>query len=203
MIIGLHGVAGSGKSTAARILCQHEKFVEIAIADPMKRMLMDVMGWDEYRLWGNSRLRDEPDPLGRCTIRKGCQKIGQGGREAYEDIWIDKAITDAMAVLASEKGNNTNVSYSRTKGTFRHWKDPHKGVVISDVRHDNEAKVLRMAGGKIVRLVRDDAGIGGEAGEHISEKGIDPALVDFVVDNNLPLDHLERSILAIVRKLRG
>jgi len=42
-IIGLAGRAGTGKSTIARLLCEQHAFVEIALADPIKRALAAML----------------------------------------------------------------------------------------------------------------------------------------------------------------
>ena len=42
-IIGLAGRAGSGKSTAARLLCEYHAFVEVALGDPSTRALASLL----------------------------------------------------------------------------------------------------------------------------------------------------------------
>ncbi len=65
MIIGLTGYppGGSGKSTVADFLCKEYGFVEVALADPLKRICAQVYGWPEDVLWGPSENRNVPDPL--------------------------------------------------------------------------------------------------------------------------------------------
>ncbi len=69
MLIGLSGVAGSGKDTAADFLINHPKFqdpqalkfVKVGLADPLKRTLKDVYQFTDEQLWGPSHKRNEPD----------------------------------------------------------------------------------------------------------------------------------------------
>ena len=60
-IIGITGRAGSGKSTVARILTEQHGFVEVALADPLKRICRDVFGFTDAQLWGPSSERNKSD----------------------------------------------------------------------------------------------------------------------------------------------
>lgn len=57
MIIGLIGKAGSGKSTVAKYL-NKKGYVEVALADPMKRFCRDVFEFSDEQLWGPSECRN-------------------------------------------------------------------------------------------------------------------------------------------------
>ena len=54
-IIGVKGVARSGKDTVAAMLAEHLNGVLVAQADPMKRFAQDVFEFDEDQLWGGAR----------------------------------------------------------------------------------------------------------------------------------------------------
>ncbi len=60
-IIGLSGLAGSGKDTAGKFIVNKYSFTQVALADPMKRFCMEVYGFDENQLWGESEQRNMPD----------------------------------------------------------------------------------------------------------------------------------------------
>lgn len=233
ILIGLTGNgAGCGKDTAARMLCQHEGFCSVALADPFKRLLADVMEFDRWTLWGDSAKRNEPDAKGRtssdigfCSIhgyshgnlcegsvgrqipvtaRDMLQKIGEAGRQGYENIWSDYAIKMARQLTTKHPKHDSRWDYTPHEGLkVTRGKGPYKGVVITDVRHDNEARVVREAGGVVVKLIRDGAGLKGEAGRHVSEKGVSPDLIDYKIDNNHGFSHLERAILAVARKMKS
>lgn len=55
------GTAGSGKDTLADLLRDNDKFVKIALADPLKRIARDVYDFTDEQLWGPSANRNEPD----------------------------------------------------------------------------------------------------------------------------------------------
>lgn len=61
MIIGISGLAGSGKDTVAGFLRKHG-FQSISLADPLKRICKEVYDFTDDQLWGPSPLRNTPDP---------------------------------------------------------------------------------------------------------------------------------------------
>lgn len=125
MIIGLCGLASSGKSTAAAAL-EDIGFRRVSFADPLRRMLLAFgVTVDE--------LADKEAPCAALcgrTVRYAMQTLGtEWGRELVgPDVW-----TRAWAREEAVK-----------------WAD----VVADDVRFPNEADVIRSAGGIVVRIVR-------------------------------------------------
>jgi len=61
MLIGLCGLAGSGKDTCADFLVRDHGFTKVAFADPMKRICRDVYDFSYEQLWGPSEMRNAPD----------------------------------------------------------------------------------------------------------------------------------------------
>ncbi len=61
MLIGISGVAGSGKDTIAGFLRKHG-FQSISLADPLKRICKEVYDFTDDQLWGPSAMRSTPDP---------------------------------------------------------------------------------------------------------------------------------------------
>ena len=64
-LIGISGKSRSGKDTLARMFRFFPQgdgaAVEMAFADPIKRILKNLYGWSDETLWGPSHLRDKPD----------------------------------------------------------------------------------------------------------------------------------------------
>lgn len=172
MIIGIAGLAGSGKSAAAAALVERCGFVSISLADPIKRICQDVFGWDRERLWGTSERRNEPDPVwDGLTARRALQTLGtEWGRAMHPDVWVRACLKEARDVHTFAALGGCNA----------------KGVVIPDVRFPNEVAAIRAAGGRVVRIIRTGlAPLDGSAGAHVSEAGAGE--MDLELPNNGPL----------------
>lgn len=180
MIIGITGLAGSGKDTCADALVERRGFCKISLAAPLKRVCEYVFGWDQERLNGPSERRNEPDPAwGGLTARYALQQLGTDwGRRMHPDVWVRRCLRDARLRLEPEEGD--------PRGAF-------PGVVIPDVRFENEAVAIRAAGGKIVRIVRPGAGLTGDAAAHSSEAGVPDELVDARILNTGTLERLQNA----------
>ena len=61
LIIGLCGLAGSGKDTIADRLVERYGFVKMANADLLKRMAQNAFNFTDAQLWGPSEMRNAPD----------------------------------------------------------------------------------------------------------------------------------------------
>lgn len=125
-IIGLTGLAGSGKSLAAELLEHRFDFVRVSFADPLRDMLSSL-GID---------VRDKsstPSVLQGRTVRYALQTLGtEWGRNLIgQDVWAAAALHRA-----------------------RQMSGLVLPVVFDDVRFDNEAAAIRAEGGQIWRIVR-------------------------------------------------
>jgi hypothetical protein len=61
MLVAISGLAGSGKDTMADALVEAKHFTKISLADPLKRICMDVYKFSYEQLWGPSAMRNAPD----------------------------------------------------------------------------------------------------------------------------------------------
>lgn len=148
-IIGLCGLAGSGKTTIANHLVEHHGFVRLPFAGPLKAMAV-AFGLGPRELAGD--LKEVPSDLlcGR-TPRQFMQLLGtEFGRELIgEDVWV-RAWERALGDLATDG--------------FRPLR-----VVADDMRFPNEAAAIRARGGIVIHLVREGAG-SASGGGHASER---------------------------------
>jgi len=144
MIIGLCGFAGSGKDTAADIICDRFEATKVSLADPLKRICKDVFDFSIEQLWGPSEKRNEPDRRylrkeGKIfdeklnefvrftardeylTPRYALQQLGtEWGRGCYPNIWAEKAVRVAQDLLKVA----SDLDYrKRSTGGWDH--DPH------------------------------------------------------------------------------
>lgn len=230
MIIGISGLAGSGKDQFASYLVQDHGFVVVSLADPLKRICREVFDFTEEQLWGPSEKRNEPDrryeqkPGQRkvfnpntneiedhgpeyLTPRHALQQLGtEWGRACYENIWVEyalrvaKELLDGGFVYTSQRGLESEYGHPRCP------QYPYHGVVIPDVRFKNEMASIKKAGGKLIRIYRPDAGLKGTAGTHPSEAeqmSIPDGAFDTVINNMGTLDQLRAQASTVLRLLRG
>lgn len=169
MIIGITGLAGSGKSEVAGYLAAMRGFRRMAFADPLKEMLL-AAGFSRAQVYGD--LKGEIDALTGKTPRFMMQELGTlwGRQTVHPDLWVrlwERRIDDAVAHYAH--------------------------VVAEDVRFENEAEAIRARGGQVWRVIRP----GVEAMAHVSEKNLVPA--DAVIRNVAGLHDLHLSIDALLQ----
>jgi len=157
-LIALVGLAGSGKSTAAKHLTANHGYRVEKFAGPLKDMLRAI-GLTESHIEGD--LKEVPcDLLGGKTPRYAMQTLGtEWGRDListglWTRAWMDRARNGA--------------------------------VVTDDCRFENEAEAVRRLGGRIIRVVRPAHGNGaGHASE--SDQARIVADRD-IVNNGTPAD---------------
>ena len=165
MILGLTGRAGAGKDTAAAAL-RTLGFERVAFADPLREMLRALGLRDEHMVGPAKEL---PVPHLGLSFRRLAQTLGtEWGRALDPELWVKVARDRVRTAL--ERG---------------------KHVVVTDVRFDNEARMIRDAGGRVVRIERPGAD---PVLEHASEAGVDPALVSATIWNNVEQYEFEHRV---------
>jgi hypothetical protein len=176
MIIGICGLAGSGKDTAADYLVARYGFEKISFATIMKKMLA-VAGLPE------PTNRDEKEKLVEgfpFTWRHAAQTIGtEWGRMCLEeDIWVKLTMNSL---------------------------DDAKDYVVSDVRFDNEAKAILAKGGINIKLTDRKVDLHSGAA-HASEKGLQDSLISATILNSWGLqdlyDELDYYVNILINKER-
>ena len=167
MIIGLSGLKGSGKSTAANFLVK-DGFIKMSFAEPIKRMLACV-GLSSRDLYGDRK--EEPnDMLDGKTPRYAMQTLGtEWGRDLISpDLWVNVV--------------KHNILHS-------HAEDD---IVIDDCRFPNEILMILLMEGIVVYIDRD-----GEAGDHASEREVKLSYRSTTVRNMGSVADLQEAIMAV------
>ena len=135
MIIGITGLAGSGKDTIGHILVEEFGFKRLSCATKVKDIAAQLYGWDRKKLEGlepeDRKWREEfVDPIFNITPRKALIKIGEGLKSILDDrIWSNIVKREIL-----ENGFND--------------------VVITDVRFPSEIALVRELKGEIIRVER-------------------------------------------------
>lgn len=158
-LIGVAGPAGVGKDTAARYLARTFHLEHYAFAGPIKDAL-SAMGF-ERGLFDQDGFKDEPIPDIGVSYRKLAQTLGtEWGRSIVSDFWLRLAVR-----------RHSNLP------------DDLLGMVISDVRFDNEAAWVRQHGLLIHIVGPSRREIAGDGKSHSSEVPLDRKMGDVIVTN--------------------
>lgn len=171
-IIGVTGLAGSGKSTAAEYMELAHGYRRARFAGPLKnalrRMLRDAL----------------------VDVHMIERMIEGDLKEVPHSALLGKTPRHAMQTLGTEWGRNC-IGDTFWVNLMRYRLEQGRGerTVIEDVRFQNEADMIRSMGGKIIRIT----GRGGIAGSHPSEAGVEPDMTCYndgsIMDLRRWLDH--------------
>lgn len=182
MLIGICGVAGSGKDAAADVLVSRYGYIRNKFADPLYEMVSAMTGYTVSQLQDRT-LKEKPIRwLDGKTPRELLQTLGTewGRGMVCSDVWIR----------------------SLQKRVERALEDGRPSV-ITDVRFDNEARWIHTMGGEVWRVVRDVPGHLACRAHHSSEEGIEDGLIDRTIVNDGTIEDLGARVSLSYRKAGG
>lgn len=169
-VIGLTGLAGSGKDTIAEHLRRLHGYKTVAFADPIRKMIATLADhyYVEEKYLYQREFKEEPMPGIGLSYRQLAQCIGtEVGRALDPDLWV------RLATLKSRDDWYNNPDSSR--------------AVYTDVRFENEAAMVRKAGGQIWRVIRPDAQ---PVRAHVSEEGAYQIGADRIIMNDSSVENM-------------
>ncbi|QDH65216.1 deoxynucleotide monophosphate kinase [Pseudomonas azotoformans] len=179
LLIGLTGRARSGKSTAADHLAGTYLLEKYAFADPLRDGLMAIFNLDPTDF--------------------------EGDRKEQPLVWLDRSPRQLMQSMGTEWARNTvhpdvwvklaeqNLDYmTRALGAVL-------GFVVSDVRFENEADLIRQRGGTVIHISRKDAQA---VNPHISEAGVIVRQDDLILRNYGTVEEFLRSLDEVFLMIR-
>jgi hypothetical protein len=203
MIIGICGLIGSGKDTAADYLVNFHEFRRESFASTLKDAVAHVFGWDRTMLEGRTKTarewRELVDPW--WAERLGMPNLTPRWVLQY---WGTEVIRD---------GFHDDMWIASLENKLRNSQD---SVVISDCRFPNEIKSIRSQGGQIVWVQRGitphwyDIAARANAGDtkaakwlkdnsiHPSETAWAGTRFDVVIDNNGTIEELYSAVKNLV-----
>jgi hypothetical protein len=179
MIIGITGLAGSGKSTVALRMRTHHGFHTVKFAGPLKNMLRSL-GLTDRHIEGD--LKEVPcDLLGGQTPRHAMQTLGTAwGRDLISpSLWIDawkRSVSEHFSAY------------------------PRNPAMTDDLRFLSEAEALADFGGIVIRIVRPGQD---DTGGHISETEMSQIKAEFTILNDGSKERLWFKVDALIRDLRS
>jgi hypothetical protein len=179
-LIGIHGPLESGKDTVAKTIMQlfPGKYRQYAFAWPIKEASKIIFGFTDEDV-NNRLLKERTHPFWGITPRWALQSLGTdwGRNLIRKDIWILRA--------QEEIKKNADEGF---------------GTIISDVRFDNEADVIRSRNGSLICIRRPTLDTSLDRYNHASEGGINNIYEDVVIHNNGTLQQFKQKITEVFEK---
>lgn len=195
MLIGLTGVAQSGKSTVADYLQTAYGFKvyyfshgvkdalyamnPVVVVEATKawdrgphhvplQTLVDDYGWDEAK----------QIPM----VRQLLQRMGtEAGRNIHGwDVWVNRTFNQ----MFKENGWDWKFEYDKLT------KHCTSDIVIPDLRFDNEAERIKHHGGVVIKVDRGNKPVN----SHSSEQGIDATMIDVTFNNVGTHEELQKGV---------
>ncbi len=165
-VIAFFGYKGCGKSEATNLLVEGYGYTCHSFAGPLKRMLQ-ALGLTEAQLWGDQK-EVASELLGGATPRWAMQSLGtEWGRNLIaSDLW-----TNAW-------------NHSMPEGL----------VTVDDLRFPNEAVIIKLLGGTIIKIERPGLDVDPT---HESEKYVDDVEAippDMTIVNDGTLDQFQAKV---------
>jgi CO dehydrogenase nickel-insertion accessory protein CooC1 len=182
MLIGITGKARSGKDTFSKMLAQSLRertggtYVLMAYANELKNRVQKDFDLSYDQLWGDAK--EEEDKRYKksvpgmfdsfWTAREIMQAYGEFYRSIDYDFWV--------RILFNKIEENE-----------------YANVIITDVRHPNEADPIKERKGYVIKVVREEIDkIHGS--KHISEIAMDKyKKIDLLIENNYDLKELKKA----------
>ena len=166
-LIACHGLPGAGKDAFAKHIMKSGGWRRVAFAEPLKRGLEAMLGIPMEDI-ENPEIKNAPNYKFGRSIRYMAQTIGTewGRRLIIDSIWVD---------LAEEK--------------IRKAWDEGLGVIITDLRFENEAIRVHELGGKTIHIIRDnnkhtDESAKNGVASHPSDVVLSADYIDYQLLNN-------------------
>ena len=189
MIIGFHGVKGSGKDTAAQYLIDNHGFQKIAFADKLKEAVANLFNVPIEKVDEWKEDREYEIPLTEVNL-------DIGGTVEYTYSW-----REFLQRFGTEMGRNT----FGKDFWVNQWEDSlyklsdfpdELNIVVTDVRFQNECHTLHRLDGIVFRIVRPGYGSDG----HASEMRLPDIIMNGEIENSGTIEELHKDVETIYQE---
>lgn len=172
-LIGICGLANSGKDLLAEGIAATDVYVVYHVADPIKAAINAMFGFGpahwEDRVWKEKEISFLKKKI---SPRYLAQTLGtEWGRSIDSGLWLK---------LAKRKYEKITISAPMKQGRIMGM-----GMIIPDVRFENEAAWIKSEDGVMLEVIRPGLKKISES-SHASEQGINSVYIDAVITNDGP-----------------
>ena len=202
-VIGLTGPIGSGKDTVAALLHVHCGAHVLAFADALRQEIVDGFGIEHAFL---IRRETKEHPISALALNR-CLDGAFVGRMMMQhqtfhpgtvlDLDAPRSPRQIMQWWGTEYRRNQTPGYWVNKAAKRIlWLQKSLGarlVVITDVRFEDEANLVRNLGGQIWQIKRPGCDVPPSA--HVSEVTGEGFAPNLVINNAHDMRHLQQLVL--------
>lgn len=169
-VVAFTGLPRSGKDTAARYLAETHGFQILQFSEPLKQVAALLLGCPIEHARGHGYDREQVMPEWGFSMRHFLQVMGtECVRDHFgADFWVRKMRNNILAVRRAFNAD----------------------VVITDLRFDNEAAMVRELGGVVIEIVRPFTVRSG----HVSDKGV---AADYQILNDSTIEALHARVASV------
>jgi hypothetical protein len=208
-LIALTGHAGVGKDTVADLLVVHARFRKLAFADALRGEVSNAFGLSLIDL-STPYLKNVPTVALRmrraphdflAAVILSLSAAAPDHRTPLSDEWLDepRSPRQIMQWWGTEYRRAQSPRYwteQLIKRLADYRRDGESRFVVTDVRFDNEAHALRMAGAALWQVVRPGHD-GAAEGGHVSATDGSRFNPEVVVTNAHDVRHLQVEVLSL------
>jgi|GEM_PF-6713321 len=180
ILIGLHGMAYTGKTTSAYTFAKELDLCMFSFAEPVVRACAGLTAMAQHDFM--QLPKDRKIPYFKMTPREMMQQIGRAIRDINPNALI--------AVLEAEACDT---------GKNRMHHHLFSGSIVTDVRLPAEAAWVRNQGGIVIHLIRDDAP---PTNPDITEQKLPVVSGDIVIKNNGTVEELRHKLITTIQGIR-